>query len=57
MALIMTENVGTSPGGLDALVGAATAAARKAPARASVEAPFCCDLDMPIAATDPETIP
>jgi hypothetical protein len=50
MAFIMTENVGTSPGGLDAIVGAATAAARKGPPPVHLwNPPFCGDLDMRIA--------
>ena len=51
MAFIMTENVGTSPGGLDAIVGAATAAARKGPPPVHLwNPPFCGDLDMRVAA-------
>jgi hypothetical protein len=51
MAFIMTENVGTSPSGLDAIVGAATAAARKGPPPVHLwNPPFCGDLDMRVAA-------
>jgi hypothetical protein len=51
MAFIMTQNVGTSPGGLDAIVGAATAAARKGPPPVHLwNPPFCGDLDMRVAA-------
>jgi hypothetical protein len=53
LAFIMTENVGTSPGGLDAIVGAATAAARTAPPVYLWNPPFCGDLDMRIAGDGP----
>src|SRR4029079_12945682 len=47
----MTKSAGTSRGGLDALVGAADAAARKGPPPVHLwNPPFCGDLDMRIGA-------